>query len=350
MIDTNKLFNTLSVFVKNEPLSSSDVAELTQNSQSLVTIKRQLTSLKKAGYLKQSGAGRSVKYTLSKKGILRRPIDTKHYLNQPPDKRLNDHHFQFSVLEPPHVELFSPEELKQLDNATQAYRNNAIDVDKVTHNKELLRFIVEFSWKTSEIEGNTYDLISTERLLLYAEKSPEHTEFEAQMILNQKQALEFVIENPELWQSPKLSTLEELHKIIGLNLGITKNLRRSIVGITGTNYRPLESEFQIKDALKLLFDYTSATNNIYEKALLAVLGISYIQPFVDGNKRTSRLLSNAILLSENYAPLSYRSVGERDYKEATLIFYEQNSIEPFKKLFVEQYVFAANNYNIARTD
>jgi Fic family protein len=130
-------------------------------------------------------------------------------------------------------------------------------------------------------------------------------------------------------------------------LGVTQNLRKTIVGITGTNYRPLESEFQIRDALGLLFDNIASANNVYERALWSVLGLSYIQPFVDGNKRTSRLLSNAILLAENYAPISYRSVNERAYKEACLVFYEQNSIEPFKKLFIDQYVFAANNYNTA---
>ena len=138
-----------------------------------------------------------------------------------------------------------------------------------------------------------------------------------------------------------------LHSYVGDKLGIAKNLRKTLVGITGTNYRPLESEFQIRDALQLLFKYISSTENIYEKALLCVLGVSYIQPFIDGNKRTSRLLSNAILLSENYAPLSYRSVDEREYKEACLVFYEQNSLEPFKKIFIDQYIFSANNYNIA---
>ena len=100
--------------------------------------------------------------------------------------------------------------------------------------------------------------------------------------------------------------------------------------------------------MELLFQNIQAAQNIYEKALMAVLGLSYIQPFIDGNKRTSRLLGNALLLTENYSPLSYRSVDNRTYKEACLVFYEQNSIEPFKKIFIEQYIFAANNYNIAQ--
>jgi len=78
--------------------------------------------------------------------------------------------------------------------------------------------------------------------------------------------------------------------------------------------------------------------------LLTILGISYIQPFEDGNKRTGRLMANALLLSHNLAPLSYRSVDESEYRQATIVFYELNSTMPFKKIFIEQYEFAANNY------
>ena len=346
MNDTN-IQTLLSVFVKDRPLSSSEVAALSETEQSLVTVKRQLSALTKAGFLATSGAGRSVKYTLTKKCWLLRPFDVAQYLAISPDDRINTSHFQFDVFEPPYVALFKEDEIEQLETATSLYRTNASNSDASTHKKELMRFIVEFSWKTSQIEGNTYDLISTERLLLYGEKSSTNTEFEAQMILNQKEALEFILDNIELWKKPTLSSLEMLHSIVGKNLGITKNLRKTIVGITGTNYRPLESESQIRDAIELLSKNITEATNTYEKALICVLGLSYIQPFVDGNKRTSRLLANAILLAQNYAPISYRSVDSRAYKEATLVFYEQNSVVPFKKLFIEQYIFAASNYNIA---
>ena len=83
----------------------------------------------------------------------------------------------------------------------------------------------------------------------------------------------------------------------------------------------------------------------YAKALVSLLGISYIQPFEDGNKRTSRLMANALLMAYGCAPLSYRSVDENAYREATLVFYELNSIVSFKKIFIEQYDFAAHNYS-----
>ncbi len=84
----------------------------------------------------------------------------------------------------------------------------------------------------------------------------------------------------------------------------------------------------------------------YAKALVSLLGLSYIQPFQDGNKRTSRLMSSAILMSHNLSPLSYRSVDENEYREAMIIFYEINLIIPFKEIFIDQYIFAADNYAV----
>lgn len=314
---------------------------------SLVTIKRQLSDLLKEGFLTQYGAGRSVKYSLSKKGLLLRPLDIKSYFNNNPDIRLNYNNYRFDLFEKPYVKLFTTKELNTLEKATESFRGKSRLTNAETRKKELMRFIIEFSWKTSQIEGNTYDIISTERLLRYGEKSSTNTEYESQMIINQRGALDFILENIGDWSKPTLALIEKLHNYVGNGLNISKGLRKSLVGITGTNYRPLENEPQIKEAVENLLKYVEYSNNTYEKALLSVLGLSYIQPFVDGNKRTARLIGNAYLLCDNLAPLSYRSVDDRDYKEATLVFYEQNSVEPFKKLFIEQYVFSANNYNIS---
>jgi len=344
MNDTNK--KILTMFNVGDRLSSSQVHK-SISEISLVTVKRRLSELVELGLLLQSGAGRSVVYTLSKKGLLLKPIDTDSYLAVNPDNRNGNNSFNFTLFEKPYTSLLLEDETAQLAAVTDIYHANARQGDDDLHNKELLRFIIEFSWKTSQIEGNTYDLLSTERLLRYGEKSESNTEYESQMILNQKDALEYIFEDLSVWKSPTIVRLEELHSIVGKDLNISRNLRKGIVGITGTNYRPLDNEFQIREALEQLFAWIEDTDNFYEKALLSVLGISYIQPFVDGNKRTSRLLGNAILLSNGLAPLSYRSVDDRDYKEATLVFYEQNSADPFKKLFIEQYIFAAKNYNIA---
>lgn len=83
---------------------------------------------------------------------------------------------------------------------------------------------------------------------------------------------------------------------------------------------------------------------MFEKALLALVLLSYIQAFADGNKRTGRIVSNAILVAHGYCPLSFRTADSVEYKKAMLIFYEQNNISAFKKIFIDQYEFAVNTY------
>ena len=84
--------------------------------------------------------------------------------------------------------------------------------------------------------------------------------------------------------------------------------------------------------------------NIFEKALLTLVLLSYIQAFSDGNKRTARITSNAILIANGYCPLSFRSVDSIDYKKAMLIFYEQNNLYAFKQIFIDQFEFAVREY------
>ena len=84
--------------------------------------------------------------------------------------------------------------------------------------------------------------------------------------------------------------------------------------------------------------------NVFEKALLVLVLISYIQPFADGNKRTARIISNAILMNHQYCPISFRTVDSIEYKKAMLVFYEQNNISPFKNIFINQFEFAVNTY------
>ncbi|OGZ56574.1 MAG: hypothetical protein A3H64_01075 [Candidatus Ryanbacteria bacterium RIFCSPLOWO2_02_FULL_45_11c] len=106
----------------------------------------------------------------------------------------------------------------------------------------------------------------------------------------------------------------------------------------------MDNIHQIREAIEQLAAAITRMETPYAKALIALLGLSYIQPFEDGNKRTARLMANALLLAHACAPLSYRSIEENAYRETMLIFYEINSLMPFKKLFIDQYDFAAKNY------
>lgn len=231
-----------------------------------------------------------------------------------------------------------------LKEATQDYKNRKEGLSDTMRRKELERLIIELSWKSSRIEGNTYTLLDTERLIRENIAAPNKSKDETRMILNHKDAFEFVRQNRTHFMKLNRARIEELHKILVKNLGVGFNLRKKPVGVTGSIYRPLDNEYQIAEALDSLTEMTNGLASPYAQSLLAIIGISYIQPFEDGNKRTGRILANAILMAHGLAPLSYRSVEGKEYREAALVFYELNSIIPFKNIFIAQYDFAARNY------
>jgi Fic family protein len=164
------------------------------------------------------------------------------------------------------------------------------------------------------------------------------------MLLNHKSTIEHILSDSEEYKQLNINNLIDLHSLLISKLAIDKHIRRRLVGITGTNYRPLDNEFQIKEALEKTFDLVNNESDPFTKAILVSALLDYIQAFEDANKRLSRMTTNAILIAHNYCPLSYRSIDVNEYKKAILLFYEQNNIKYLKELLINQYEFAVNNY------
>lgn len=169
------------------------------------------------------------------------------------------------------------------------------------------------------------------------------------MILNHKKAFYFILDNMKSFEKEGVTIvfLEKVHEIIVEQLGVSRGIRNGLVGIVGTKYKPLDNRYQIKEALESLCELVNKMENVYSSALAILVGLSYIQPFEDGNKRTARLVCNAVLLAKNCAPLSYRSIDENTYKKSILAFYEKNSLLPMRKIFMEQYLFSTQNYLVS---
>lgn len=352
--DTNMKLNQkqqkiVSIILKNGNMQSSAVYEelvkLSEN-VSLVTVKRALSGMADNGVLVVSGSGRSVSYGVSAIGRIFLEIDAHNYCSIDPDKRYGLSQYDFDLFSSMPDNIFTDDELKVLEDATATYRLRAKDMPKTLQKKELERFVIELSWKSSRIEGNTYTLLDTEKLLLENKEAVGKTKQETQMILNHKNAFNFIYENTGQFKTVTQKNLEELHAILIKDLDVDTGLRKKMVGIIGSRYKPLDNVYQISDAVDVLGATIQRMSSPYAKALIALLGISYIQPFNDGNKRTSRLMANAVLLAHGLSPLSYRSVDENEYREAVLVFYELNSIIPFKKIFINQYDFVVKNYTI----
>jgi fido (protein-threonine AMPylation protein) len=344
----NRQIHILKIIRQRGNLSSSLIFDLLNGNTSLITTKRDLAFLLKNKYLNTSGGGRSTTYSISFMGEVLLPIDAHKYCEIDPDKRKGaKDRYNFEFFKKINFDLFFKEENEILLKTSNDYKNKTKNISKVIEKNELERFIIEMSWKSSKIEGNTYTLLDTERLIKEGVEAKGHTKDEAVMILNHKKALEFVIEQENKFKKGINHLLvEEVHKLLVKNLRVNIGIRKSPVGITGTVYRPLENKFQIREALEELYTFVNKTKNHYTQALILLLGMSYIQAFEDGNKRTARLIANALLLSHKLSPLSYRSVDEELYREAILVFYETNSIIPMKKIFMEQYIFSAKTYLI----
>lgn len=329
------------------PLANrSEIAAFLVKAPSESTMKRLIADAVGKGYIKVYGRGPATRYSLSPQAHVTMPLDIDTYFKDDVDERKVQEDFNFELIREilPQVSLFTVEELNELDAAQQVFRQHLAEMSELEYRKEMERLGVDLSWKSSQIEGNTYSLLETERLLKEKLTAQGKTKEEAVMLLNHKDALDFLLDNPDYLETITVHRIEDIHALLVMELGVDRNIRHRRVGITGTNYRPLDNEFQIREALEDMCALINGKENIFEKALLALVLLSYIQAFTDGNKRTARITSNAILLANGYCPISFRTVDSIDYKKAMLMFYEQNSIAAFKQIFIEQFLFAVKAY------
>lgn len=310
------------------------------------TMKRLLSAAVKEGNVETAGRGPATKYKLTPQAHVTMPLDLATYFDKDIDEREVQESFNFDLIRNvlPKVEIFTKEELEVLNAAQMEFEKNTEGMTELEYRKEMERLGVDLSWKSSQIEGNTYSLLETERLLKDKKTASGKTKEEAIMLLNHKDALDFVLDVPDYLKELSVHRIEDIHSILTKELEVDRNIRHRRVGITGTNYRPLDNEFQIREALEDTCTLVNGKDNVFEKALLTLVLLSYIQAFVDGNKRTARITSNAVLIANGYCPISFRTVDSIDYKKAMLMFYEQNNIAAFKKIFIEQFLFAVKTY------
>lgn len=309
-----------------------------------ITVYRELNSLVEKGVLVVKGKGRNVRYFESVQNPLLKFIDPTAYFSIDPDKRSGVHtSYQPDVLKKISP-FFTNNEQKQLEKITKPYQQRLKTLSPTVLKKEFERLTIELAWKSSQIEGNTYSLIDTEILIRDRKEAKGHSKAEAIMILNHKATLEYIRDEKTQFQKLTLLKIRNVHKILVKDLGVETNVRSQAVGITGTRYVPLDNQHQIRDALEQMIVAINKIKNVFDKAVITMLILAYIQPFTDGNKRTSRMIGNAILLAHGACPLSFRSIEASDYKKAMLLFYEQNNARFFKQLFLEQYQFAIEHY------
>lgn len=339
--------NEILQYLHYHPASSRSEIEAGMHlTESPATVKRILAALVESKAAIVSGQGRATRYSVSPQAQVTMELNIDTYFQKETDEREVQTSFNFELINNilPQVELFTAEEKKTLADLQAQFTKNLKGITPTEYRKEMERLGIDLSWKSSQIEGNTYSLLETERLLKEKQTASGKTKEEAVMLLNHKDALDFILEEPEYLRELSVHRIEELHSLLVKELDVDAGIRRRRVGVTGTNYRPLDNEYQIREALEDTCRLINGKENVFEKALLALVLLSYIQAFADGNKRTARITSNAILIANKYCPISFRTVDSVDYKKAMLIFYEQNNISAFKKIFIDQFAFAVQTY------
>ena len=345
MLDTNETA-IIKLLKKQRKLSSKEVHEGIVSSISYATVKRVLAKLVAKNLVTIKGKGKGTRYIISPAYELLSPVDIEKYYEKEIDEREIKNGFNLELISGilQNIEIFTASELEILQALQAKYENNIRQLTETAYKKELERLAIDLSWKSSQIEGNTYSLLETERLLKEKETALGKTKEEAVMLLNHKYAIDFIVANPDYLSPLTVAKIEDIHGMIVKEKKKKKNLRTRRVGISGTNYRPLDNKFQIKEAMHEMCALINDKKNVFENALLALALISYIQPFMDGNKRTARIVSNALLIHYQHCPISFRTVDSVAYKKAILLFYEQNNIFALKEIFIRQFEFAVNTY------
>ena len=214
------------------------------------------------------------------------------------------------------------------------------------------RLLIDLSWNSSRLEGNTYSLLETERLLQFGEVAEGKDAREAQMILNHREAIEFLVEQASEMGFNRYTILN-LHALLSNNLmpdsQACGRLRRIAVGIDGSVYHPLEVPQQIEELFDQILDTAFAINDPFEQSFFAMVHLPYLQPFEDVNKRVSRLAANIPLIRSNFCPLSFIDVPERAYVDGLLGVYELNRIELLRDVFLWAYERSCARYAAIRS-
>jgi hypothetical protein len=213
------------------------------------------------------------------------------------------------------------------------------------------RLLIDLSWNSSRLEGNTYSLLETERLLELGETAEGKDAKETQMIINHKAAIELLVEQPADLGFNRYTILN-LHGLLSENLladpQASGRLRTRAVGITQTVFHPLEMPQLIEECFQQLLDTAAAIQDPFEQGFFAMVHLPYLQPFEDVNKRVSRLAANLPLIRDNLCPLSFVDVPERPYIDGLLGVYELNRIELLRDVFVWAYERSCARYSAVR--
>jgi len=217
--------------------------------------------------------------------------------------------------------------------------------------KILERLLIDLAWNSSRLEGNTYSLLDTQKLIAHGRTAEGKDARDAQMILNHKQAIEYLVDSAETISFDRL-TLLNLHALLSQNLlanpAAEGTLRSIDIGITNSTFMPLSTPQLVEECFQQFVDTARAIIDPFEQAFFTLVHLPYLQPFEDVNKRVSRLAANIPFIKYNLVPISFVDVPQDVYIDGLLVVYENNRIELLRDVFIWAYERSASRYAAVR--
>ena len=338
----------------------------------LRTLQYRLKLLVGRGRLVMEGEGRSARYlvpaaadepqvagadtrTDTERGaavpLSKRGTDIRAYLRQPPAAR-TPAGYRRGFLEAYRPNVSFHLSVTQRSHLGRVGRSTVTAEPAGTYARRILdRLLIDLSWNSSRLEGNTYSLLDTRRLIEFGQEADGRARLEAQMILNHKEAIEFLVDAADDIGFNR-HTLLNLHAILASNLlpdeAASGRLRRIPVGIEQSVFHPLEVPQLIEECFDQILTTTAAIGDPFEQAFFIMVHLPYLQPFDDVNKRVSRLAANIPFIRHNLCPLSFTDVPRSTYTEAVLGVYELNRVDLLRDVFIWAYERSAARYAAVR--
>jgi len=352
--------------------SVENISKVLENKLSRRTLQRRLAQLIQQKRLVIEGKGRGSRYRFSSINVEMHAIESRDKFEARaeiyipvsqegkvirevirlsiPDRRPVGYHREFLDDYRPNETYYLPEQTRQ--RLYEMGRSPEAELPAGTYVRQIFnRLLIDLSWNSSRLEGNTYSLLETERLLELGESAEGKDAREAQMILNHKAAIELLVE-----QAAEIGfnryTILNLHALLSDNLlaepQACGRLRIMAVGIDGTVYHPLEVPQLVEECFLQILDTAAAIRDPFEQAFFIMVHLPYLQAFEDVNKRVSRLAANIPLIRNNLCPLSFVDVPERAYIDGMLGVYELNRIELLRDVFVWAFQRSCARYSAVR--
>ena len=310
------------------------------------TVWRALKRLVDDGRLEVSGKSRATVYSLAGAAVVRAHLQTPY--NR---RRAAVYRKEFVDRYVPNKSFYlGADDLQRLHEAARPAPPPAVG----TYARRILeRLLVDLSWASSRMEGNTYNILETERLIRFGEEVSGKDRREAVMILNHKEAIQYVVDHlAEIAVSR--TDIFGIHALLADGLladpAMAGRLRRMPVGISYSTYRPLDDLFAIEEEFGVLVEKAAAVADPFEQSFFLLVHIPYLQAFDDINKRTSRIASNIPLLKADLAPMSFLTMDDAAYTDGLIGVYELNDISLLRESYMDAYLASAENYRVLRAE